>query len=373
MDFMILALSLALITQELGLTLAEAGLLGTAGMLGVGLSSVVVGWYSDNYGRKPALLFCVTTFAVFTAAVYWSSSWWDIMILRFLAGLGLGGAWGVITAFINETWPNESRGRAIAFVLSSWPVGYIIAAAVAREILPDYGWRILFLFGGTALLAAIYVALAVPESEVWLKARHQRDKEQIAIAEIFHEDIRKNTFLGTIAAGCALTGYWGANTWLPTFLIQERSLDAKEMTSFIIVLNIGMFIGYQVFGWIADRIGQKRALIICFTGATILLPVYTQLEDKTLLFWFGPCLGLFFAYAGPFGAYFPTLFPTRIRSLGAGFCFDIGRGIAALAPFALGTFAMSQGLAVSVALCAFPFLLAAIVITLMPSDRVTTH
>ena len=78
---MILALSSALITQELGLTLAEAGLLGTAGMLGVGLSSVVVGWYSDNYGRRKALVYCVTTFAIFTAAVYWSRSWWDIMIV----------------------------------------------------------------------------------------------------------------------------------------------------------------------------------------------------------------------------------------------------------------------------------------------------
>ena len=103
MDFMILALSLALITQEFGLTLAEAGLLGTAGMLGVGASSVLVGWYSDNYGRRRALLFCVTTFAIFTAVVYWSRGWWDIIVLRFLAGLGLGGAWGVITAFINET------------------------------------------------------------------------------------------------------------------------------------------------------------------------------------------------------------------------------------------------------------------------------
>ena len=114
---MILALSLALITQELGLTLSEAGLLGTAGMLGVGLSSVVVGWYSDNFGQKKALIYCVSTFASFTVAVYWSRNWWDIMILRFLAGLGLGGAWGVITAFINETWPKHSRGRAVAFVL----------------------------------------------------------------------------------------------------------------------------------------------------------------------------------------------------------------------------------------------------------------
>jgi len=368
MDFMVLALSLALITEEFGLTLAQAGLLGTAGMLGVGLSSVLVGWYSDNFGRKRALLYCVTTFGAFTAAVYWARDWWDIMLLRFLAGLGLGGAWGVITAFINETWPKETRGRAVSFVLSSWPVGYIVAAALARVVLPHHSWRVLFLLGGFALLASLYILLAVPESEVWRSERKRRGAEKVAISEIFAPDVRRSTVLGTIAAGCALTGYWGANTWLPTYLIRERQLDPAHMASFVMVLNIGMFTGYQCFGWLADHIGQRRALIGCFAGATVLLPIYAWIRDPAVLFWFGPILGLFFAYTGPFGAYFPTLYPTRLRALGAGFCFDVGRAIAALAPFVLGSLAMVAGLSVSIALCALAFLLAALVVSLMPPD-----
>jgi len=372
MDFMVLALSLALITEEFGLTLAQAGLLGTAGMIGVGLSSVIVGWYSDNFGRKRALLYCVTTFGVFTAAVFWARGWWDIIVLRFLAGLGLGGAWGVITAFINETWPKESRGRAVAFVLSSWPIGYIVAAALAREVLPDHGWRLLFLFGGVALAASLYILIAVPESEVWKAERHHRGKERVAIREIFAPDVRRHTLLGTIAAGCALTGYWGANTWLPTYLIMERQLDPARMATFVIVLNIGMFTGYQCFGWIADRVGQRRALLGCFGGATLLIPVYAAIRDPVVLFWCGPVLGLFFAYTGAFGAYFPNLFPTRVRALGAGFCFDIGRAIAALAPFILGSLAMTAGLSVSLALCGVPFLLAGLVIWSMPDDSASS-
>ena len=369
MDFMILALSLSLIAQEFGLTLARAGLLGTAGMLGVGLSSVVVGWYSDNFGRRRALLYCVTTFAVFTAAVCWARGWWDIMVLRFLAGLGLGGAWGVIAAFINETWPPRSRGRAVSFVLSSWPVGYIVAAAIAAVVLPEHGWRVLFLIGGVALLAAAYIAVAVPESEEWRAERSRRRGDRVAIREIFGAEVRRNTWLGTLAAGCALTGYWGANTWLPTYLVQERGLDPARMAAFVMFLNVGMFAGYQLFGWLADRIGQRRSLILCFAGATVMLPVYASVRDASVLFWLGPLLGLFFAYAGPFGAYFPTLFPTRLRSLGAGFCFDVGRGIAALAPFALGSLAMSMGLARSIALAGLAFLGAALVIWRMPADH----
>ena len=269
-------------------------------MLGVGLSSVLVGWYSDNYGRRLALMYCVTTFGLFTAAVYWSRDWFDIMVLRFIAGLGLGGAWGVITAFINETWPKQTRGRAVAFVLSSWPIGYIVAAYVAQLVLPEFGWRVLFLFGGTAIVVAIYIYFAVPESEKWLAAKNERMGETVKIGEIFLPETRKTTLLGTLAAGCALTGYWGANTWLPTYLMNDVGLSAVEMTSFIITLNIGMFFGYQILGWLADRLGQRNALLICFVGASVLLPTSALQEDPAVLYWFGPIVGLFFAYAGPF-------------------------------------------------------------------------
>jgi predicted MFS family arabinose efflux permease len=366
MDFMVLALSLAYIADEFGLSLAQAGLLGTAGMLGVGLSSVVVGWYSDNFGRRRALLYCVTTFGLFTAAVYWSSGWWDVMLLRFMAGIGLGGAWGVIAAFINETWPRESRGRAASFVLSSWPVGYILAAAIAREVLPVYGWRTLFLLGGLALFAALYIVLAVPESEVWRREREQGKADRVAVGEIFGPAVRRNTVLGTLAAGAANVGYWGVNTWLPTFLVREHGLDPAGMASFVMFVNLGMFTGYQVFGWLADRIGRRRALLWCFVGASVMLPLYTAARDLTLLFWLGPVVGMFFAYSGPFGGYFPALYPTRLRSLGAGFCFDVGRGLASLAPFLFGGIAMSIGLSRSIALCALAFLLAAVVVWRMP-------
>jgi MFS family permease len=373
MDFMVLALSLALITQELHLSLGEAGLLGTAGMMGVGLSSVVVGWYSDNYGRKRALMYCVTMFGIFTAAIFWARGWWDMLALRFLAGLGLGGAWGVITAYIAETWPHATRGRAVSFVLSSWPIGYIVATLVARSVLPVYGWRVLFLIGGFALIAALWVWLFVPESAQWQEARAARRLKQdsnagerVAIREIFAPELARHTTLGTLTAASALIGYWGANTWLPTYLVRERGLDQSSVAGFLVTLNVGMFVGYQVFGWLADRIGQRRTLLVCFSGAALLLPGYALMQNLNNLYWLGPLLGLFFASAGPMGAYFPALYPTRVRSLGAGFCFDVGRGIAALAPFAFGQLATRIGLGNSIAYCGCGFFLAALIMWWMP-------
>jgi predicted MFS family arabinose efflux permease len=370
MDFMVLALSLSLITAEFHLSLGEAGLLGTASMLGVGASSVLVGWYSDNFGRQRALIYCITVFGVFTAAVFWARGWWDIMALRFLAGLGLGGAWGVITAYINETWPPATRGRAIAFVLSSWPVGYIATAIIARSILPTQGWRMLFLIGGFAVVAAVLVWWFVPESAKWRDDRDsRRAAEHIAIREIFSPALLRNTVLGLMASTCVLIGYWGANTWLPSYLTKVRGLDQSSVTGFLIVMNLGMFAGYQLFGAVSDKYGQRQSLIICCVGAALLLPIYAMIPSANHLYWLGPILGVFFSFGGACGAYLPALYPTRVRSLGAGFCFDVGRGVAALAPFAFGKLAEHIGLAHSIAWSAAGFLLAAIIVGFMPDRR----
>ena len=372
-DFMILSLALPAIVTDFGLSLGEAGLIGTAGMIGVGLSSVLLGWYADNYGRRPALIVSVLIFALFTMAVAVSRGWSDMLLLRFLAGVGLGGVWGIVSALVNETWPAHLRARASAFVLSAGPAGFILAALLAHALLPDYGWRALFLSGGIALFAILFVAAFVPESSKWRKEKARRQivsgKHTVSLSEIFSEGQWRRTALATTIAACALTGYWGTNTWLPTYLVKERGLDAAAMTTFLIVMNIGMFMGFQIFGFIADRFGCKKTILFCFAATTILLPAYALIRDLTLLLWFGPLVAMFFAFFGIFGTYFAALFPAHIRSTGAGFCFNVGRGISAFAPFVLGEIATSFSLSVSIALCGVFFLLAGLLMSLMPDPE----
>jgi len=365
MDFMLLALAMPAMISEWNLSLSEAGLLGTATLAGVGLSSIVVGWYADNYGRRPALMASLVVFGVLTGAIALARGWADLMVLRFLAGLGLGGVWGVAAAFISETWPAAQRSRATAFVLGSWPIGFGGAALIAAVVLPSYGWRALFLCGLGAVVAAIYTAVFVPESAAWADQRAQRrrsasEPQRVSIGELFAPEYLRTTLFGTLASASALVGYWGANTWIPTYLVKDRGLDAADMSWFVIMLNIGMFVGYQAFGWLADKIGRPAALLWSFGGAVVMLPIYGLTANTTLLFWLGPVVALFFCYAGIFGSYFSELYPARIRSLGAGFCFNVGRGISALAPFVLGIVATRYSLGVSVALCAVGFLFAAL-------------
>jgi MFS family permease len=371
-DFAMLALALPLIIAEWHLTLGEAGLIGTAGMLGVGVSGVLMGWFADNQGRRRALLLSVIVFALFTAAAALARNRWELMALRAVAGLGLGGVWGAVTAFVNETWPLAWRGRAISILLSAWPIGLTGAALLAGWLLPIHGWRTLFSCGALALSAAFYVLCFVPESAAWALQRAGRasraadQNDQVAVAEIFAPELRRNTLLGTLAAACALIAYWGANTWWPTYLIRERGLSTQTMAQYLMLLNAGMFCGYPLFGWIADRTSKRTSLLLSLGGAAVLLPVYASIRNLDALLWMGPVVALFFGCAGPLGAYLTELFPTRVRCLGAGFCFNVGRGLAAFAPFALGTLATRFGLAVSLALCGAGFFFSAVVMLLLP-------
>ena len=327
MDITLLAVALPVIMKDMNMTMAEGGLLGTATLLGVGISSIVVGWYSDNYGRRKALIWSLVLFGILTAAISLSPNWITILILRFLAGLGLGGVWGIIAAYIAETWPAKQRGRAAAFVLSSFPAGAGISAFLASVIIPLYGWRGLFLAGAGSLVAALYIYLFVPESEVWKKQREERlqkgEPVNVSISEIFSPELIRITFFATLAASFALVAYWGSTTWIPTFLVQERGLDMQTMSIFFLILNIGMFVGYNLFGYLADIIGRKKAIILSFLGTTVTLPIYVMSESTIALLWLGPVYAFFISFAGLFGSYFGELYPTRVRTLGAGFCLTL--------------------------------------------------
>jgi MFS family permease len=251
MDLVLLSLCLQSIMSDLSLSRASAGLLATATMIGVALSAVVMGWFSDNYGRRSALQVSLLSFSILTMAIALTTTYWEILVLRFLAGLGMGGLWSVISAYVAETWPVKQRGRAAAFALSSFPVGVGLASYFAGIIIPAYGWRAVFWTGGIALIVAMYVHFFVPESELWRKQRDARarvggrgaTRDRVTLREIFTKDLAKSSILGALVAGLSLSAYWGGATWLPTYLVKERGLSVSDMGFFMAVLSVGMFIG----------------------------------------------------------------------------------------------------------------------------------
>ena len=368
MDILLLAVSMPVIITDLGITRAEGGLLATATMVGVGLSSLVVGWFADNYGRRKTLIVSLTLFGLLTAAIAFTSTWAEILVLRFLAGFGLGGVWSLIVSYITETWPQRQRGKAAAFVLSAFPAGAGVASFLAYLVIPAYGWRALFLCGGVAVFAALYFWRFVPESQVWKEARGARTdpKDKVRIGEVFAPALLRSTLLSTLVATCGMIGYWGCSTWLPLFLTQDRGLSQETMSLYFVMLNVGMFVGYNAFGIIADKIGRKKALLLSFLGTALMLPIYVMMTDPTALFIMGPVYAFFTCFVGPMGSYLPEIFPTRVRAMGAGFCFNVGRGLSAFAPFAMGFIGQSYGLTTGIIICAGFYMIAGFIMTALP-------
>jgi MFS family permease len=373
MEIILLSLALPAIREDMQLSPGQGGLLATLTLLGIGLSSLLAGYVSDNFGRKTALIASLATFGVFTAALAVVPNFELFLLLQFVAGFGLGGVWGVVAAYVVETWPSESRGRAAAFVLSSFPIGGVVAAVVSGVFLPD--WRLMFFVAGAAVvLPVLVVVLFFRESSAWAEGKAARAEagtdRPVSVTEIFAPDVRRRTIIATLVAGLALTGWWGGSTWLPTYLATERGIPTATVAVFMTVLNLGMFVGYNVFALIADRIGRRSAIILSLLGVAVTLPLYALTSNQTALLWFGPLFAFFAAFTGLFGSYIGELFPTRIRTTGSGFCFNVGRGVSPFAPFGLAALATVTGLSGGLLVCATFFAAAGLLTFLLPrSDR----
>lgn len=372
-DLMILSMVLALISKEFNLTLSQAGLLGTFTLIGCGISVFVIGWFSENYGRKKAIIYSVLGFSILTALIGFANSYMQILVLRLVAGIALGGIYTLAGTILNETWPPHLRGRATTIVWTSSTAGVLLASTLVAKMMPVYGWRSLFLFSIIGVLVAIYIAIFVPETEAWkaMKAQLGEGKKRLTLGEglieLFSQKLRKDTMVGTMAAFLAQLSFWGFMFWLPMFLIKERGLGPAAVGGYIAFQSIGNFIGVPITGFIADKIGRKRTLLLVFALGTILIPLYASLKDLRMLFLMGPIMGAIYSYPGLFATLFPELLPTHIRSLGTGLMFNTGRALSAFGPITLGAIGAIYGLGFSIMTCGIMYLGAGI-FTLFISD-----
>ena len=348
LDLQILAICMPLIIKDLKISLVDAGLLASATMIGTLVGGVLFGWIG-----------------VCTAAVYWVDSWGQLMVLRFLQGIGVGGIWGPLVALVAEHWKPAYRARAAGFMLSTFALGGILAATMGRFMLGTVGWRWIFLLTGTAVFAAILFQWLVPADP---KPQKGVKKETVSLKELFDSSIIRVTILATIAAACQMGGFWGVASWVPTYLVNVRGLSLEYMSYFSIVIYAGAFIGYYLYAYIADKLGRRNALLIAFLADSLIVPLYVFIPDAVFLFWLGPVMGLSFGgIFGLFGSYFAELFPERIRAMGGGFAFNVGRGVGAvIMPYTVGALAKTYGLGFGIGLCSLIFFTGVITVYMMP-------
>jgi MFS family permease len=373
MDVLLYAFVLDHVRAEFAIDDRTSGLLLALPLAASAVGGLAFGWLADRIGRTRALMASIVVYSVATAACGLATSVETLALARVVVGLGMGGEWATGAALVAETWPAEHRGKALGLMQSAWAVGYAVAATMNAIVLPVFGWRAVFLLGVLPALCTLWIRRSVAESPMWLAG--PRRAEPAALAAILIGPGARLTW--TIAAMNAATmfAWWGLFSWIPSFLARPieqggAGLSLLKSSTWIVLMQAGMWLGYVSFGFIADRVGRKRAYVTYLLAAAVLVPLYATARNEVLLLMLGPLVAFFgTGYFSGFGAVTAEVFPTQVRATAQGLTYNLGRGVSAAAPFTVGALATMYGLGAALLVTSLAFVLAAVLWLWIPETR----
>jgi MFS family permease len=384
MDFLLYVMAIGQLKEYFGFDDSIAGLLGTVTLLTSAVGGIVFGIVADRAGRTRALMATILIFSICSLGAATSQTLWQLMAWRILLGFGMGGEWASGAVLVSETWPAALRVRAIGIMQSGWALGYIAAALLAALVLGKMNlgreaWRYLFAIGVLPALLTLWIRKKVKEPDAWQNRNAARAgspaRERNAFAVLFGPEFRSKTLLATLLSACVQFANWGLFFWLPGFLARPVEQGGAGMSivrsaGWIIPVQIGAYIGYNSFGFIAEKFGRRRTFVAYLVTAAILVPLYGQMaRSPGILMALGPLLGFVgYGYFSLFGSFLAELFPTDVRATGQGLTYNLGRGMGALAPYTIGYVATlpNVGIGSALALTSAFFLAGSILILFFP-------
>lgn len=365
-DLLIASFALSGLIASFDLTPVMAGSLTSATLAGAVTGGVGLGLLSDRLGRVRVLRWSVVIFAVFTGLAALSSGYVELLALRFLAGVGIGGEFGIGMALAAEAVRPSHRARATARVGIGFQFGVIAAALASAPIISIFGWRGLFAVGALPAVAVFvlrgHLARSIPPDR---PARRDR----ASIRQTFAGDRRRRrttVTIGTIAI-VQNFGYYGIMAWLPLDLAKRHDLGLYGSAVWTSVTVAGMIAGILTFGALADRLGRKRTLLIVQLGAVIIAPLYANVNDSLALLGAGFVLGFFAnGMLGVIGALIADHYPSPVLATAQNLLFNIGRAVAGLAPILLASAADLGGFATAVSVLPVIYVIAMIATLALP-------
>ena len=343
-------------------------------LIGWALGGAFFGRLGDRLGRSRTLALTVLTYALCTGLCAFAQTWWQLMIFRFIAALGIGGEWAVGASLLSETWPRAWRPWLAAILQTGVNLGVLVAATVVGLAMPwlqqlftaegQPGWlhggivsaqsflprlspeHMVFLIGVFPALFVFWIRRKVPETAAWQSAESTAAKP--GIGDLFRGEVARTTWITTIVCALGLSAWWLFTFWHPQHLrklLEQAQTPADQITplvtkAFFVVIAVSI-VGNFAAGWLARLLGNPRAILVCFVGLGVgMVGAFAVPRDFASLAWFWcPFTGFFSGVFGLFTMYLPPLFPTLLRTSGAGFCYNIGRLAAAAATIVFGLFA----------------------------------
>jgi MFS family permease len=376
MDVMLYAFALTAIQHEFKLSSAAAGGLASVTLIASGFGGLFFGILSDHIGRARTLILSILAYSVFTALNATALNVPQLILWRSLVGLGLGGEWAAGSVLVAETWPAEHRGKAVSLMQSGWALGVIIAAILTALVLPNYGWRWLFVLGVLPGFLTLWIRRNIQEPEIWKKSHNPQQRTFSSALVILRPPLLRNTMVTLLMGSCLMFAYWGLFTWIPTYLSAPVASGGAGMTivkssSWIIPVQIGAFFGYASFGFFADRFGRRPTFIAFVLLAAAMVPAYgLSGRSEVILMILGPLVGFFgHGYFSVFGAILAELFPSYVRGTAQGLCYNGARTIGALAPLCMGALSSKYGIGTTIASLSIFYVFGAVVMYFIPETK----
>ena len=358
-DLVIYGVVLPILMDQWDLNPYVAGLLGSSALFGMMFGAMGFGMLSDRLGRKKVIITCVVLFSVTTVINGFATTPWQFGILRFIAGLGIGGVMPNVVSLMSEYSPKKSRSTLVALMFSGYAVGGMMSAGLGIWIVPNYGWEIMFYLAVVPMLMLPFMLKFLPESVAFLMAqkregeardiltqvaplKHINEQDVLTVPpttdskapvlELFRDGRAMSTMMFWVAFFCCLLMVYALGSWLPK-LMSNAGYALSSSLMFLMVLNVGAIIGAVGGGWLADRLSLRSVLVSFFilgSGSLVLLGYESPMWFLYIL------VGI--AGATTIGsqillyAYVAQYYPTSIRSTGLGWASGIGRNGAIVEP-----------------------------------------
>jgi AAHS family cis,cis-muconate transporter-like MFS transporter len=363
MDLQMLALSLSSISKELHLSTVVAGALSSYTLLGMGLGGVFAGWLADRIGRVRVVQYSVLTFSAFTGIVALCDSYWQIAATRFVSGIGLGSLYCVGTLLAAEFVPMRVRCTVLGFLQAGWSVGYVIAALLSSYLLPKFGWRMLFCCAVPPGVVALALLWKVPDPPSWIASRRELRRDVNSFAAIWADrTLRRTVLLWSVTAIALQFGYYGATSWLPSYLAKDLGVNLQNTGWYIAATYTMTFVGKVAAGCLADVAGRRATWIAAGVLTAVYLPVLIYAANGSNIAWLLLIFG--FLYGAPYAinsTYMSESFPAKIRATAMAASYNVGRVGSALSPLLIGFAASRYSIGFGIALLGIAYAVCALV------------